>query len=256
MNSSSRNVCIDPYVQRFVAGTNGNLYVPLINRLTRYPIPKWPGPKPSFDGATMLDVGCGWGRWMVSAARAGFCPTGIDIKPDAAAAATRVLKIHGLAGGALVADLTSFPFPDDHFDMAFSYSVLQHVPKPNALASLREIRRVLKPGGRCMIELPLKPGLTNWRHTSTDNEDASCWDVRYYRWREILRLFSGVFVDIAISTDCILGIGVKFDDVDLLPLRYKPVAIASEGFRRLAQALPPLVRMSDSIFVCARKAGA
>jgi hypothetical protein len=30
---------VDAYVQRWIAGTNGNLYVPLINKLPRYPIP-------------------------------------------------------------------------------------------------------------------------------------------------------------------------------------------------------------------------
>jgi len=247
---------IDPYVQRWVAGTNGRLYLPLINRLTRYPIPNWPGPKAPFPGARMLDIGCGWGRWMVSAARAGYCPIGIDIKPDAAAAATRVVRSHGHSGGATVADLTSLPFPDEYFDMAFSYSVLQHVPKSRAAACIKEIQRVLKPNGCSLIELPLKPGLTNWRHDWTESEDSACWDVRYYGWREVLRLFSGLFANVAVETDCILGIGVKFEDLDILPLKYKPVAIASEGFRRLTRALPPLVRLSDSIFVCARKAGA
>jgi ubiquinone/menaquinone biosynthesis C-methylase UbiE len=253
MISSSSSSTVDPYVQRWVAGTNGRLYVPLVNRLARYPIPNWPGPRASSLGAPMLDVGCGWGRWMVSAACAGYRPVGIDIKPDAVAAATRVLRSHGHAGGAFVAGLTALPFPDDHFDLAFSYSVLQHVPRSHAAACLKEIRRVLKPNGRCMIELPLKPGLTNWRHGSTDSEDAACWAVRYYGWREILNLFSGLFEDVTLATDCILGIGVKVEDLDILPWRYRPVALASECFRRLSQRFPLLVRLSDSVYVCARR---
>jgi 2-polyprenyl-3-methyl-5-hydroxy-6-metoxy-1,4-benzoquinol methylase len=74
---------VDNYVQRWVADTNGNLYVPLINKLPRYPVPVWPGPPPAAPFSLLLDIGCGWGRWMIAAARAGHLPVGIDIKLDA-----------------------------------------------------------------------------------------------------------------------------------------------------------------------------
>jgi SAM-dependent methyltransferase len=244
---------VDPYVQRWVAGTNGNLYKPLINNLSRYPIPKWPGPTAPRVGARMLDIGCGWGRWMVSAARAGYYPVGVDVRVEALSAANRVLKIHGHAGHALAGELSSLPLPDEHFDLAFSYSVLQHAPKTRALSCLREIHRVLKPNGHCIVELPLAPGLTNWRHKSSASEDPDCWDVRYYRWRELIDTFQSLFEDVTVKSDCILGIGVKFEDLDILPMRYKPIAILSEAFTRLAGLAPALVRLSDSVYVCARK---
>jgi SAM-dependent methyltransferase len=244
---------VDPYVQRWVAGTNGNLYKPVVDKLRRYPIPKWPGPPAPGSGARMLDIGCGWGRWMVSAARAGFYPVGIDVREEALAAANRVLKVHGHAGQALAGELSSLPLPDEHFDLVFSYSVLQHAPKTRVVSCLREIRRVLKPGGYCIVELPLTPGLTNWRHKSSVSEDPGCWDVRYYRWREIVDVFQSLFEAVTIKVDCILGIGVKFEDLDILPVRYKPIAILSEAFRRLAEFVPALVTLSDSVYVCARK---
>jgi SAM-dependent methyltransferase len=247
---------VDEYVQRWVAGTNGNLYKPVVDRLKRYPIPVWPGPAAVRPGSPMLDIGCGWGRWMLSAARSGYYPVGIDIKPQSAAAANRVLKVHGYTGHASAGDLTSLPFRDDRFDLAFSYSVLQHAPKTSAAACLREIHRVLKPGGHCLIELPLQPGLTNWRHPSSTSEDPACWDVRYYRWQELASTFSGLFSDVEVTADCILGIGVKFEDLDILPWRYKPIAVLSEGFRRLSGIFPALVRMSDSVYVHGRKSPA
>jgi SAM-dependent methyltransferase len=239
-------------VQRWVAGSNGNLYVSAINKLNRYPIPRWPGPAAPHPGATMLDIGCGWGRWMVSAARAGWTPFGIDVKKDAAKAAMDVLRVHGCVGAAVSADLTLLPFADESFDMAFSYSVLQHVSRNRANQCLREILRVLRPGGHSLIELPLYPGLTNWRHGCHESEDPNSWDVRYYRWRELPAAFS-TFSNIHIHTDCILGIGVRWEDTDLLPWRYKPIPLISELFRLTTLVMPVLTRLSDSVYVWAQK---
>lgn len=243
---------IDPFVQRWVAGTNGNLYVSAINKLERYPIPRWPGPRPGTPGSRMLDIGCGWGRWMMSAANTGWTPYGIDIKAEAAAAANRVLRAHSRAGQAVAGNLTSLPFADSYFDLVFSYSVLQHVSRQRARQCIAEILRVLKPGGQCMIELPVYPGLTNWRHSRGDDEDPESWDVRYYGWRELHELFNG-FTGVRLKTDCIMGIGVKFEDIDLLPWKYKPVAVISEAFRLTTHLLPPLKRLSDSVFVLGRR---
>lgn len=243
---------IDPFVQRWVAGTNGNLYVSAINKLERYPIPRWPGPRPGFAGARMIDIGCGWGRWMMSAAQAGWKPYGVDIKPEAAGAANRVLRNHQQAGMAVAGNLTALPFPDSYFDLAFSYSVLQHVSRQRAAACLGEILRVLKPGGRCMIEFPLYPGLTNWRHGAGDPADENSWNVRYYRWRDLREAFQG-FSDVRMEADCILGIGVKFEDLDLLPWKYKPLAVISEAFRLATFVIRPLTRLSDSVFIVGRK---
>ena len=178
---------------------------------------------------------------------------GIDVKAGAANAANRVIQAHGLSGQALAGDLSELPFSNESFDLVFSYSVLQHTPKARAAACLCEAHRVLKPDGLCLIELPLWPGMTNWRHRSSDSEDPACWDVRYYRWGELLRTFSKYFKSVTLKPDCILGIGVKFEDIDLLPWKYKPIAVMSEGFRRLAEILPPLVRLSDSVYIFGKK---
>ena len=53
---------VDPHVQARVVRTNGNLYLPLVNRLPRYPIPRWPAEPPVAAEALLLDIGCGWDR--------------------------------------------------------------------------------------------------------------------------------------------------------------------------------------------------
>ena len=55
------------------------------------------------------------------------------------------------------------------------------------------------------------------------------------------------------ETDCILRIGVKFEDMDLLPWKYKPIVVVSELFRRISLLFKPLTRLSDSVYVLAKK---
>lgn len=52
-----------------------------------------------------------------------------------------------------VCDLTSIPVDDDRYDLVLASQVLEHVPDP--LAVMREIRRVLKPGGHAWLSAPL-----------------------------------------------------------------------------------------------------
>src|SRR5258708_350775 len=116
---------VDPYGQERVAHTNGNLYKPLINRLSRYPISRWPAESPGATEALLLDIGCGWGRWMVSAGQAGYIPVGIDVKVEALRAARRVLRDHGLRGYVVAADFQGLPFAHSVSDKVFSYRLLQ-----------------------------------------------------------------------------------------------------------------------------------
>jgi len=51
------------------------------------------------------------------------------------------------------ADLTAAPFPDDSFDLVICSHVLEHVP--DDAAALREMRRILRPGGRALLLTPL-----------------------------------------------------------------------------------------------------
>jgi len=246
---------VDAYVQRWVAGTNGNLYVPLINKLPRYPVPAWPGDHAVAGANLLLDVGCGWGRWMLSAARSGYRPVGIDVKLEAALAARRVMEAHGVHAEVVVADLTALPFKDGAFDCVFSYSVIQHVHKSKAAAFISETGRVLKTGAVSLIEFPLKNGLTNFRHfvKARDEDDLDSWCVRYYGWRELESLFRRVFGNARLSVDCFFGIGVRPEDIDLLPWKYKSVVLASEMLKWAARLFPPLRRVSDSVFVHSRK---
>jgi SAM-dependent methyltransferase/uncharacterized protein YbaR (Trm112 family) len=246
---------IDPFVQQWVAGTNGRLYVPVINKLKRYPIPNIPITPAT--GNLLLDIGCGWGRWMVSAAKSGFLPVGLDIKLEAVQAARRVLSDYGYESYFVVSDFMHLPFRSCTFDHVFSYSALQHSHRTKAQACIQEINRILKSAGHATLQFPLAQGIANRLRglpkQTKDADDPDSWSVRYYSLPELENTFQSIFGAFHYQPDCYLGIGVQGSDLDVLPWKYKPVVIGSELLKFVAKIFPPVARIADSIFVSTQK---
>jgi SAM-dependent methyltransferase/uncharacterized protein YbaR (Trm112 family) len=245
---------VDPYVQEWVAGTNGRLYLPLVGKLTRYPIPRWPGPRAGAgQKPLLLDIGTGWGRWTVAAGQAGYTPVGIDLKLEGLLATQRVMRQHDIRGYVVGADLKALPFRGGVFDFAYSYSVIQHVHRRRAASCLEDIVRVLRPGGQCMLEFPLRTGVVNYfrygRRPRPEEDDYESWCVRYYSIGELKSAFSRMFGEVSARVDCFFGIGVKVEDIDLLPLKYKPIAAVSELLRHASGLLPLLTSIADSVYM-------
>lgn len=103
-------------------------------------------------GRDLLDVGCGFGEFLVEAGRAGARVVGIDISADAVAIARDSLRVHGIRGRVVCAAGEALPFPDASFDVVVSNYVLEHVRSPERV--LREIVRVLRPRGQAVLNLP------------------------------------------------------------------------------------------------------
>lgn len=113
----------------------------------------------------IVDVGCGTGAMAVAAVRRWLSVEvdATDISAGMLAVAARTVAEAGPAGERVRltrASADGLPFPDATFDLALSAFVLQLVPsRPRAL---REMRRVLRPGGRLAYvgwlagELPLR----------------------------------------------------------------------------------------------------
>ena len=239
---------VDAYVQRFIVETCGNLYRPLVNRLTRYPIPELR--LPSGSGGLMLDIGCNWGRWCVAAARKGYRPVGIDTSLEAILAARRVSCQLGAAASYVVADARYLPFRTNSFDMVFSYSVLQHFSKENAHMALGAAARVLKPGGICLVQMPNRYGLRCMYHQIGGwFREARRFQVRYWTVGELRNAFGRAIGPASVSVDGYFGLGVQRSDIDLLPLRYKCIVLASEALRRMSEKAPFMKYFADSLYV-------
>ncbi|MBP7125722.1 methyltransferase domain-containing protein [Myxococcota bacterium] len=119
----------------------------------------------------VLDVGCATGGMMRFLAGQGRF-MGLDRSEEAAAIARQRTGCPVLVG-----DATAMPFPDGRFDGVMAMDVLEHVEDDRA--ALREIRRVLRPGGPFLASVPCHPWLFS-------THDRALMHLRRYRRREFL----------------------------------------------------------------------
>lgn len=99
----------------------------------------------------VLEVGCGLGTDGAQFAKAGAIYTGIDLTDAAVDLARRRFELFQLPGTFRVADGERLDFPDNTFDIVYSHGVLHHTP--DTVAAVREIHRVLRPGGKAVVML-------------------------------------------------------------------------------------------------------
>ena len=99
----------------------------------------------------VLEVGCGLGTDGAQFAKAGAKYTGIDLTDAAIELAKRRFELFDLPGTFRVADAERLDFPDNSFDLVYSHGVLHHTP--DTAAAVREIHRVLRPGGKAVVML-------------------------------------------------------------------------------------------------------
>jgi SAM-dependent methyltransferase len=94
-----------------------------------------------------LEIGCGYGRLSPTINEFSSAHVAIDINEDALKIASQCYpQIKFLAGSA-----TALAWPDAHFDLVVTWTVLQHVPAQLIDKALAEIRRVLKPAGTLLM---------------------------------------------------------------------------------------------------------
>lgn len=142
-------------------------------------------------GRRMLDVGCGWGRQVYHFLDHGLEYIGIDhskLMIEAAQEANPGVRFEVMSCHAL-------EFPRDTFDGLWCCCVLSGEPKHNMPAVLRELRRVLTPGGVMMIVMPDVHG--TYEELARDNDGNPLLYYSSYELEELsnLLLDSG-FADI------------------------------------------------------------
>jgi SAM-dependent methyltransferase len=106
-------------------------------------------------GLSILDVGCGAGRFLALAAAAGAAVTGLDAAPSLLAIARRRVPDAPLLQG----DIESLPFDDDTFDVVTGVNSFQYATDPRHAHA--EARRVVRPGGRVVVAVWGAPDRTN-----------------------------------------------------------------------------------------------
>lgn len=98
------------------------------------------------SGQTLLDVATGTGVVAITAARAGAKVTGLDLTPELLEQARVSAPIAGVDIAWKEGDAESLPFGDASFDVVLSQFGHMFAPRPDV--AIREMLRVLKPGGR------------------------------------------------------------------------------------------------------------
>ena len=101
-------------------------------------------------GLRVLDAGCGRGEVLLACARAGATVAGADASAAAVAISRETLAA---VDGADVreAGLAALPWPDASFDRALLGDVIEHLTPDESASALRELHRVLTPGGVLVV---------------------------------------------------------------------------------------------------------
>ncbi len=144
-----------------------------------------------------LELGCGSGFFLLNLIQSGVARRGsvTDLSPGMVKVATRNGENLGLEVDGRIADAEGIPYDDDTFDLVVGHAVLHHIP--DVELSLREVVRVLKPGGRFVfagepttvgngyartlanltwnvtIRAMKLPGLSSWRRPQAELDENS-----------------------------------------------------------------------------------
>lgn len=146
----------------------------------------------------VLEVGYGAGAVQAALRDVADERHGIDLDADPAVA-TKVLADLGVESHLVAGSVYDLPYPDDHFDLAASFSVFEHLTEYGR--ALREVRRVVRPGGFFLLGMPsvnklMEAGFLaigfkgiNDHHVTTPAQVASAFSAHGWAVRERARLY-------------------------------------------------------------------
>ncbi|CAB4722358.1 unannotated protein [freshwater metagenome] len=142
-------------------------------------------------GTRLLDLGCGGGRHAFEAWRRGsivipFDRSEGDLKDVRGILGAMIAADelpNGQSGGVVNGDALALPFADATFDQIIASEILEHVP--NDRGAIKELVRVLKPGGRMAVTVPTRwPERINWA-LDYHYHDVPGGHIRIYRQPEL-----------------------------------------------------------------------
>ena len=146
-------------------------------------------------GKKLLDLGCGAGENSVYFAKKGAHCVATDYSPGMVEVALKLAETNGVKIEGCTANAMELNFPDQTFDIVYASNLLHHLPEPKT--AIREMHRVLKPGGKACFWDPLKhnPVINVYRRMATKvrTEDETPLDINIVKF--IDSIYSSVAYD-------------------------------------------------------------
>lgn len=148
----------------------------------------------SVRGLRVLELGAGAGENSVYFALQGAEVTATDISPGMLEVVQRLAARHGVRVETRVANAMALEFPDGSFDVVYAANTFHHV---DPAVALREVHRVLKPGGRLCSWDPLthNPVINIYRRMATKVRSRDEMPLSIHFVDDVRRLFSEVRYD-------------------------------------------------------------
>lgn len=158
--------------------------------------------------------------------------TATDIDPYFVKKLSCLRELRGISSADLrleVCDGRDTGFDDQTFDRVYSISVIEHIPDDGDADCMREIGRVLRPGGRCVITVPF------WRESRVDYSDGG------FYWAEAsTRDDRGVFYQRRYSEDDLFCRLIRPSGMRVRSLTYVGERVLTASQREVSDYLPAM----------------
>jgi SAM-dependent methyltransferase len=134
----------------------------------------------------VLDLGCGSGRHLVFLAKNGFDVYGIDIAKSGIKLAKNWLKEEKLKAHLKIGDIyKKLPYKDNFFDAIVSTQTLHHNRIEKIRKAIKEIERILKPGGLIFITMRRALRVKGWRKNKIVIHRWKGWKKKKVKYKVI-----------------------------------------------------------------------
>ena len=187
------------------------------------------GPDLNERTLTVLDAGCGTGYNVRHYEQAGQNVFAVDIAPEAIDA----VRQRGFRK-VCQASVTAIPFQSETFDFVFSFDVLEQFSLESGEKTIREMHRVLKPGGGVFVRVPA----FQWMRSSHDEDLRT---VRRYSRPELQGMLRSAGFEVRLAT---------YANTLLFPVALVSRSLKALGILRGTDVkpLPPALSWIDPIF--------